>query len=160
MHITNLKLFFAAGVSAPLLALAIHTVLKVWGPSPNNKYDQPGETATCQDSCLFCRFIQGQIEPVFEDDEVFVFHDHYPKASTHLLVVPKRHIKNSFHLRKSDWPLLEKMKNAGLRVLGEFHSGPSKYCLYRIGFHHPVFTSVPHLHLHVMGLPYRNKVNL
>jgi len=44
--------------------------------------------------CLFCKIAQGTIpaEMVYEDDQVVVFKDIYPKADVHLLVVPRLHI--------------------------------------------------------------------
>jgi histidine triad (HIT) family protein len=44
--------------------------------------------------CLFCKIIAGEIpsSKVFEDEQIFVFKDINPKASVHLLVIPKVHI--------------------------------------------------------------------
>jgi histidine triad (HIT) family protein len=44
--------------------------------------------------CLFCRIVQGEIpaRKVHEDDHVLAFHDVSPRAPTHILVIPKRHI--------------------------------------------------------------------
>ena len=44
--------------------------------------------------CLFCKVIAGQIpsKKVYEDERVFVFEDIDPKAPTHVLLIPKRHI--------------------------------------------------------------------
>lgn len=44
--------------------------------------------------CLFCKIIQGEIpaDRVYEDDDVFAFKDIHPKASTHVLVIPKNHV--------------------------------------------------------------------
>ena len=41
--------------------------------------------------------------------------DDFPKASTHLLVISKRHIKNTKHLKpnESDLRLIEKMQEKG-----------------------------------------------
>ena len=46
------------------------------------------------DNCLFCKIARGEIpsRKVYEDDEVFAFHDINPARPVHLLVVPKRHI--------------------------------------------------------------------
>jgi len=46
--------------------------------------------------CLFCKIVEGKIPSsrVFEDDQVIVFKDIYPKAPVHLLVVPRRHIES------------------------------------------------------------------
>jgi histidine triad (HIT) family protein len=45
-------------------------------------------------SCLFCRIIAGEIpaKKVYEDEHTFAFEDINPKAPTHVLVVPKKHI--------------------------------------------------------------------
>jgi diadenosine tetraphosphate (Ap4A) HIT family hydrolase len=44
--------------------------------------------------CLFCRIVAGEIpsKKVYEDDAVFAFEDIAPKAPTHLLVVPRKHV--------------------------------------------------------------------
>src|ERR1035438_9807359 len=46
------------------------------------------------DDCLFCKIIAGKIpsKKVYEDDKVFAFEDINPKAPTHVLIVPKRHL--------------------------------------------------------------------
>src|SRR5277367_3729089 len=46
------------------------------------------------DDCLFCKIIAGKIpsKKVYEDDKVFVFEDINPKAPTHVLIIPKRHL--------------------------------------------------------------------
>src|ERR1043165_7506239 len=48
------------------------------------------------DRCLFCRIVAGEIpaRKVYEDDEVYAFHDINPQAPTHILVIP-RHTNSS-----------------------------------------------------------------
>jgi histidine triad (HIT) family protein len=43
--------------------------------------------------CLFCKIVNGEIpgDIVYQDDTVLVFKDLYPKAETHLLLIPKKH---------------------------------------------------------------------
>ncbi|NMC44044.1 MAG: HIT domain-containing protein [candidate division Zixibacteria bacterium] len=43
--------------------------------------------------CIFCRITAGAAPAkiIYENERVVVFHDHRPQATTHLLVVPKRH---------------------------------------------------------------------
>ena len=45
--------------------------------------------------CLFCKIISGQIpsKKVYEDEHTYAFEDIDPKAPTHVLVVPKKHIR-------------------------------------------------------------------
>ena len=44
--------------------------------------------------CIFCKIIAGEIpsRKVYEDDDVFVFHDIHPFARVHFLIIPKAHI--------------------------------------------------------------------
>lgn len=46
--------------------------------------------------CLFCKIAAGEIpsDTVYEDDQVIVFKDIYPKAAVHLLVVPREHVES------------------------------------------------------------------
>ncbi len=45
--------------------------------------------------CLFCKMINGDIpvDKIYEDEDVFAFHDINPQAPHHFLVIPKTHIK-------------------------------------------------------------------
>lgn len=55
-------------------------------------------------NCLFCRVIRGEApsKKVFEDDRVYAFDDINPQAPTHILIVPKRHIRGLKEARKED----------------------------------------------------------
>jgi histidine triad (HIT) family protein len=46
--------------------------------------------------CIFCKIVAGEIpsKKVFENDRVLAFEDINPKAPTHILVIPKKHIEN------------------------------------------------------------------
>lgn len=59
-------------------------------------------------SCIFCKIVQGEIpaQKVFENDNFIVFHDLYPKAPVHVLVIPKKHIESLAHLTAEDAPLM------------------------------------------------------
>lgn len=61
--------------------------------------------------CIFCNIITKKIPAklVFEDDDLIVFHDIHPKASTHLLVVPKKHIASLAELTHEDAALMGRL---------------------------------------------------
>ena len=46
------------------------------------------------ENCIFCKIIKGEIpsEKVYEDDDVFAFHDIHPAAPVHFMLIPKLHI--------------------------------------------------------------------
>jgi len=62
-------------------------------------------------NCIFCKIVAGEIpsNKVYEDEDFFAFHDIAPKAETHLLVIPKRHIVNLKDLSQDDAELMGKM---------------------------------------------------
>ncbi|HOX41385.1 MAG TPA: histidine triad nucleotide-binding protein [bacterium] len=102
--------------------------------------------------CLFCKIANKQIaaDIVFENDQFVVFKDVEPKATVHLLVVPKKHINSVSALRENDRELIsdliftakEVAKNAGLETGG-----------YRLVFNSgsDAGQSVDHIHLHILG---------
>ncbi len=61
--------------------------------------------------CLFCKIVKGEIpsEKVYEDEDVIVFKDLYPKADVHLLIVPRKHIASLNELLPEDQQLMGKM---------------------------------------------------
>ena len=44
--------------------------------------------------CIFCKIIKGEIpnNTVHENDNFLAFHDLYPKAPIHILIIPKAHV--------------------------------------------------------------------
>lgn len=61
--------------------------------------------------CLFCKIIAGDIpsKAVYEDDEFYAFHDIAPKADTHILVIPKKHIVNLDDVQPEDEALMGRL---------------------------------------------------
>jgi len=45
-------------------------------------------------NCVFCKIVAGELpsSPIWQDEHVIAIPDIAPKAPTHLLVVPKRHV--------------------------------------------------------------------
>ena len=67
--------------------------------------------------CLFCRWIEEE-EFVEAHRTVAAFHDGYPVTAGHLLVVPKRHVRDFFGMSKeeradADW-LIEILRDRTL----------------------------------------------
>ncbi|XP_071953259.1 adenosine 5'-monophosphoramidase HINT3-like [Antedon mediterranea] len=103
-------------------------------------------------SCVFCKIAhedEGRFfaKPVFQNTEVTVFSDISPAAKVHLLVIPNTHIASVRDLKKEHIPLLEYMFAAGAGGL-EILSGSINEA--RVGFHCPPFTSMSHLHMHIL----------
>lgn len=54
--------------------------------------------------CIFCKIISKEMdtEIIYEDDEMVAFNDIYPKAKTHVLIVPKKHIDTIKDLKEDE----------------------------------------------------------
>eukprot|EP01137_Pigoraptor_chileana_P028804 Opistho-2@13155 len=76
-----------------------------------------------EENCVFCAIVRGEEEHrlVYRDDTVVVFHDRYPKAETHLLVIPVRHVRDIKTLRYEEdrHQILEYMLSVGKKCLAE-----------------------------------------
>lgn len=44
--------------------------------------------------CIFCKIVEGKIpnNTVLENEHFLAFHDLYPKAPVHILIIPKNHV--------------------------------------------------------------------
>ena len=58
--------------------------------------------------CLFCKIIAGKIpaKKVYEDEKAFAFEDINPQASTHVLIIPKKHIVGIDQATEADAELM------------------------------------------------------
>ncbi len=80
--------------------------------------------------CLFCRIVSGEIpaKKVYEDEHTFAFEDINPQAPTHVLIVPKRHIRGLKEASSEDAEL--KMAIAPCSTSGSERANPSSICTY------------------------------
>ena len=102
--------------------------------------------------CLFCRIVGGQLPSteVASTDLVYAFRDLEPAASTHVLVVPRRHIADVSEIRPEDGDLLADMLLTAQQVAkAEGVAGSGYRLVFNVG--EDARNSVPHLHLHVIG---------
>lgn len=103
-------------------------------------------------TCLFCRIVAGEIpsNQVHADETVFAFRDIAPRAPTHILVIPRRHLPSAAALTDADAPLVghlfavaadiarrEGIADAGYRIVTNVGRWGGQ--------------TVDHLHLHLMG---------
>src|SRR5512140_2995318 len=73
---------------------------------------QPGmDQSPDHSTCIFCRIVSGQsaTKVIYRDDCVTAFHDIHPIASTHVLIVPNRHIGSVNELETGDEALVGHM---------------------------------------------------
>lgn len=106
-------------------------------------------------NCIFCKIIAGKIpsRKVFEDDDVFAFHDIHPWAPVHFLLIPKLHILSMAHLAPEHEALIGKMMVLAPKLALQEGCGPYPDGGYRIVTNTGTEggQEVHHLHFHVMG---------
>ena len=102
--------------------------------------------------CIFCKIVAGQLpgKTVFENDELIVLEDLHPKAPTHLLVIPKRHISTINDCANQDDRLLGQMILTAKKLAVD--GGLSEFG-YRLIFNvnEGGGQAVYHIHLHMLG---------
>lgn len=102
--------------------------------------------------CLFCKMVNGDIAPeiVYETDAVLAFRDINPRAPTHVLVIPKKHIPTLADITAEDTVLMGDIMQAAKHVAEQEGIAESGYrtvfnCKQDGG------QEVYHIHLHVLG---------
>ncbi|HEX6655958.1 MAG TPA: histidine triad nucleotide-binding protein [Candidatus Limnocylindria bacterium] len=106
--------------------------------------------ADYEPDCLFCRIAAGEIpsDIVHQDEAVVVFRDITPKAPTHLLAIPRRHIPSAAELTGADGELLAALFTALRQVAAD--AGVSGYRIVtNVG--PEAGQSVFHLHFHLLA---------
>ncbi len=108
-------------------------------------------------ACLFCKIIEGKIpsRKVYEDDDLFAFHDIAPWAPVHFLIIPKRHIASMASLQDADAALMGRIMTLAPRLALEQGCEPYPSGGFRIVCNNGAQggQEVHHLHVHVMGGP-------
>ncbi len=98
--------------------------------------------------CIFCKIRDHEIPKEFdyEDEDVMVFPDIRPLKPVHMLVIPKKHLKDFLELEESDLvikiqKILQKVvKDQGLEKKG-----------FRISTNGGGAQVIDHLHFHILG---------
>lgn len=102
-------------------------------------------------SCLFCNIIEGKIpsNKVYENDHVFAFADINPQAPVHVLVVPKKHIKNIDELDADKSVIMSEIFLAVREIAKQ--KGLGKGYRVIINNNEAGGQVIWHLHVHILG---------
>lgn len=102
--------------------------------------------------CLFCSIIEGRIPAtkVYEDEGCVAFRDINPKAPTHVLIVPRKHIPTLNDLTPEDVELVGRLFLAAKKIAADEGIAEPGYrtvfnCNAAAG------QAVFHIHLHLLG---------
>ncbi len=105
--------------------------------------------------CLFCKIVAGTIpsKMVYQDDDIYAFHDINPWAPVHFLMIPKLHIPSMAHLQAEHAALMGRMMVLApqLAVQQGANAYPSGGFRVLANTGDEGGQEVHHLHVHVMG---------
>jgi len=102
--------------------------------------------------CLFCKMVSGVIpcDKVHENEYVLAFRDIDPKAPTHILIIPKKHITTLNEINENDQELLGELLLTAKKIAKDEGIDTSGY--------RTVFNcnsdggqTVFHIHMHLLG---------
>ncbi len=102
--------------------------------------------------CLFCRIVAGDIGAtrVYDDDLVIAIRDIAPRAPTHILIMPRRHIASALELTDADAPTIGRIHAVAADLARSEGIAEAGYRLVtnvgRWGGQ-----TVDHLHVHLLG---------
>jgi histidine triad (HIT) family protein len=101
--------------------------------------------------CLFCNMIAGKMpsRKVFEDEQVLVVEDIHPQAPTHVLVIPKKHIRGLKEAQPEDAEIIGRMHLVAAQIARERGIEDGYRTVFNVGPRSG--QSVFHLHLHLLG---------
>ncbi len=101
--------------------------------------------------CLFCKIVRGEIasKKVYEDDHTFAFEDIDPKAPTHVLVVPKKHLAGLKEAQTNDAEIIGRCHLAAAKIAKDRKIEDGYRTVLNVG--PKSGQSVFHLHVHLLG---------
>jgi histidine triad (HIT) family protein len=105
------------------------------------------------ENCVFCKIVRGEIpsRKVYEDEDIFAFHDIHPLAPVHFMIIPKQHIASLAESDMSHQAVLGKILAMAPRLAREQGSTDGFRTIINTG--RVGRQEVYHLHVHVVGGP-------
>lgn len=108
-------------------------------------------------NCLFCKICAGEIpsQKVYEDADIFAFHDIHPHAPIHFLMIPRLHIPSMAQVQPEHVGLLGRMMELAPKLALDEGARPYPEGGFRVLINtgDEGGQEVHHLHLHVLAGP-------
>lgn len=101
--------------------------------------------------CLFCKIIAGEIpaKKVYEDEHALAFEDINPQGPTHVLIIPKKHIRGLKEAQAEDAELIGRLHLAAAQIGRQRGIEEGYRTVLNVG--PKSGQSVFHMHLHLIG---------
>ncbi len=102
--------------------------------------------------CIFCKILNGEIpsNKVYEDENVYAFHDINPVAKVHVVVIPKVHIESANSIDSTNSKYVSCIFEAIPKIAKALEISEDGYrVITNIGVNGG--QSVKHIHFHIIG---------
>ena len=101
--------------------------------------------------CLFCRIIHGEIpaKRVYEDEHTLAFEDINPQAPTHVLIIPKKHVRGLKEAQGEDADLIGRLHLAAAEIGRQRGIEDGYRTVLNVG--PKSGQSMFHMHVHLIG---------
>ena len=101
--------------------------------------------------CLFCKIVKGEIpsSKVYEDETVYAFRDIEPQAPTHILIIPKEHIKSAAEITAENSGVIAHIFEVAAVIAKQEGLDEGFRIINNCG--DSAGQTVKHLHFHLMG---------
>lgn len=102
--------------------------------------------------CIFCKIATHEVPArvAFENDRLIAFHDLFPQAPTHVLIIPKTHYTTMNDVPASESALLGEMMSTATTIAQELGVDESGYRVV-MNCNKDGGQSVYHIHLHMLA---------
>ncbi len=101
--------------------------------------------------CIFCKIAAGEIpsNKAYEDEKVLAFYDLDPQAPTHILVIPKQHIKSAAEIDESNSVLIAHVFEVAAKIAKQLGLDNGFRIVTNCG--ESAGQTVHHIHFHLLG---------
>ena len=105
------------------------------------------------ENCVFCKIVRGVIpsKKVYEDADIYAFHDVHPLAPVHFMIIPKKHIDSLADCGMDEQAVLGKILVMAPHLAREQGSNDGFRTIINTG--RVGRQEVYHLHVHIIGGP-------
>lgn len=102
--------------------------------------------------CIFCKIIDKKIpsQIIFETDNLLVLNDIAPKAPTHKLIIPKKHISTLNDIQEEDLSLISEMFQTAIHIAKSLNIAEDGYRIVT-NCNKGAGQTVFHIHFHLLG---------
>lgn len=105
-----------------------------------------------RNDCLFCRILAGEIpaDIIYESDTAVAFRDINPKAPTHVLIIPRKHIATINHIEEEDQAIVGSLYGAARQIAEAEGLADAGYRVV-MNCNEAAGQTVFHIHMHLLG---------